>query len=685
MASPTLAKRLERRVSELASLPVRCRSRRPSRVPTVAPRFRGLGPTLSISVLLALGSGCERGAEGTTEAKPDRAATVRPANDLETAKRMLELRDFEGSAEAASKALLRDPQDLEVRWVLSQAEAGRGRAESALEYAESIDLDSRFGIRAIELRCQQLIKLDRINQAAETRLAGLTKFPNQHAWRRHAWALLNQVGRRYDASEQALALCKQGIATEAELLSLVSRGWSFPTPRMVGEDFRPKQRFRPGLGMARWHLTKQDFRAAIDQLRDESETGFSSEEARALYGRLLAETQSFGEIPGWYRGCTEATSQYADYWAALGVFLFDQREYEASARALLEATSRDPTDRFTVQRLSKVFAALDRNDDSEQFRHRGVKLSDSELAAERLFATKNNRDLRLELTNLAMELGRPFETLNWSLLMMPSGATAERNAVHRQRESFLRNADVLAMSVETALFEIDPAEFDLVGALKGLSADDGEADSGPKIGRQLARPRLTNVAAAVGLVFQWYKDFEIDLASIPIHESLGGGIAVLDYDQDGWPDVFFAQGSGEPPSDACSRSHQLFQNRSGSFFEVTAESATNDTNYGAGLAAGDVNQDGFPDLFLASLGRNRLLINNGDGTFRDATERLGPFRDRFSTSVAIADLNGDGLPELFEANYIEMEGAFVLPQKGAGRTAGLARPAFALRRRGPLV
>ena len=171
------------------------------------------------------------------------------------------------------------------------------------------------------------------------------------------------------------------------------------------------------------------------------------------------------------------------------------------------------------------------------------------------------------------------------------------------------------------------------------------------------------MASEVGLDFQWFKDVEIDLVSIPIHELPGGGIAVLDYDLDGWPDVYLAQGSGEPPTDKCTRPSLLFRNLGGTFRQATS-SQTEDHNYSSGLAAGDVNQDGFIDLLLGSVGHNRLLINNGDGTFRDATESMGAIDDRFTSSVAIADINGDTLPDLFEANYITMDEAFVLPKRG---------------------
>ncbi len=213
---------------------------------------------------------------------------------------------------------------------------------------------------------------------------------------------------------------------------------------------------------------------------------------------------------------------------------------------------------------------------------------------------------------------------------------------------------------------VDPDDYSMAPAYEALLSGGEPTRSAAELMEvtPLGKPRLVNVARSAGLDFQWYQDLQINLASIPIHESIGGGIAVIDYDLDGWPDVYLAQGSGEPPTDACTRSNLLMRNRGSKFVDVTMQAHVQDLNFGSGLAAGDVNQDGFADLLIGNLGRNRLLINNGDGRFRDATEQLGVMEDRFTTSLAIADINGDALPDLFEAIYIEMEGAFALPKVG---------------------
>lgn len=590
----------------------------------------------------------------------------RPVDHLQSAKRSLELRNWEAATEAAYKALVEDPENNDAKLVAAIAEASRGNRQIAIDLAGSIDLQSRLAEKAVDVQVAQLLALNQKSRAADVLLAAVEANPQIESWRHQSWQLLNRIGRRQEASDQALWLCRRGRASEPELLSLLSRRKSFPTPELSPTAGDDQRFFDRGLGMARWYFSKEEHRRALDEMTGEQTEGFSSAAAEALYGRLLAETQRWSEFIQWGQQTTEQTRQFADYWVALGTFFIDHQRYGASARALLEAIQIDPTDRFCCQRLAKVLDALGRPEDGEHFRRRGIDIAKTERLppemspAARVQARKN-------LMRQVMELDRPFETLAWTLLMVPSEAIDYRRKIDQQRAALLRDEDALVMASESALIGVDPNDFEYESAYEELLGEDkanlpemAVADVKP-----LAQPRLVDVASEVGLEFQWYQDLEVNIASIPIHESVGGGIAVIDYDLDGWPDVYLAQGSGEPPTDACTRSNVLMRNLGAKFSEVTRFAAVEDFNYGAGLAAGDVNQDGFTDLLLGSLGHNRLLINNGDGTFRDATFALGDVPDRFTSSLAIADINGDALPDLFEGIYIEMEGGFALPEKRA--------------------
>ncbi|MEM8668784.1 MAG: FG-GAP-like repeat-containing protein [Planctomycetota bacterium] len=627
------------------------------------------------------GGGSESASMGS-DATAGTESTSRDAENvdhLSVARRMAKLSDWEASAEAAYKALLEEPDSFDAMLLASEAEVARGNFERSLSLAETIDPEWRLGERAVFVHARSLYELGRLHEAADVFLQAAEREPSNGTWRRRAWSLLNQLGRREEASEQAESLCRAGQANNAELISLLRRTDAFPAKLPSTKE--PTDVFESGLGVARWYFTQSEFRKALDELKPQSDSKFESAAASALYGRLLAETQSLDEFPDWHANCDlEQVQKLGDYWAALGTFFFDKREYQASAKALLEAVMRNPTDRKTVQRLARVFDALGQADTAEQFRQRGIDLAQTEGLSDSLQTTTGQslveqQSLCDQLTGQLLQLDRPFEVLAWAQRMNalkasnpganPSGIAQQQQALERKRLELMDSRDARVMSREASLLGVDLDEFELGEAFAKIVGNTRPSSNEQQVTvTQLGAPRLVNVATQAGIHFQWYQDLEVNLESIPIHESVGGGIAVIDFDLDGWPDVYLAQGSGEPPTDACTRSNVFVRNEGGRFVDVTALAGAEDRNYGSGLAAGDVNQDGFPDLFVGSLGRNRLLINNGDGTFRDATDQLGDIADRFSTSLAIADINGDALPDLFEAIYIEMEGGFAKPKIG---------------------
>lgn len=641
---------------------------------------------LCVAIAVLISHGCDRGgkptgsADGpngtaaTSLASPAAVEAVSVEGLLEQARRLQQLQDYDRAMELVTKVFIQEPDNLDAKWLAAQLASARGNHQIAMELASSIDRSSRLGKMAVELQVASLIKLGRESQACDLLLEAIEAGEEVPRWRHELWRSLNRVGRRQEASTQAIQLCQLGQATEQELLSLISRSLSFPTPMMLKErkqESAADRLFADGLGKARWYYSLGEHQRAIDELNDHELSATVDAEAispavEALYGRLLAETQQWEEFRQWGSQVSEQAKGMADYWAAIGAFLIDNHKNEAAARALLEAVRRDSTDRFSVQRLSRVLFALERDEDGAQFQQRGIDINHTEREAAILYADPGHKEARSQLARHVLLLGRPFETLAWTLSMMPVGAVEPRNQVNLQRENLLRDPNALAMATETALLGVDPNDFQMDATWNELMAASGAIRNRPVVRRKpvSATPHLVNRAEELGLRFQWYKDVEIELESIPIHESLGGGVAVLDYDLDGWPDVYLAQGAGDPPTDQCTQSSLLFRNESQRFQDETEPAGAADRNYSSGLAAGDVNQDGFPDLYLGSLGHNRLLINNGDGTFRDATTQLGDAPDRFTASIAIADINGDRLPDLFESNYIEMEGGFALPKVG---------------------
>ena len=137
-------------------------------------------------------------------------------------------------------------------------------------------------------------------------------------------------------------------------------------------------------------------------------------------------------------------------------------------------------------------------------------------------------------------------------------------------------------------------------------------------------------------------------------ETLGSGCAFLDYDADGWPDILLINSMDWLGHKRQRSTLKLYHNnRNGTFTDVTQTAGLDFELYGMGVAIADYNNDGFPDIFITCVGQSRLFRNTGKGTFQDATKSAGLLNKLgFSTSAVWFDYDRDGLLDLFVCNYV---------------------------------
>jgi enediyne biosynthesis protein E4 len=188
--------------------------------------------------------------------------------------------------------------------------------------------------------------------------------------------------------------------------------------------------------------------------------------------------------------------------------------------------------------------------------------------------------------------------------------------------------------------------------------------TGPKLAANPS-PALSNfidVASAVGLNFEYVASHTSKKYLI---ETMGSGVALFDYDNDGRLDIFVVNGA--PLSDPTPKGtipHKMgprdwnrlyHQKPDGSFEDVTEKAGLQGAGYGMGVAVGDYDNDGYEDLYVTAYGRNMLYHNNGDGTFTDVTDKAGVAGGGWSTSAAWVDLDGDGLLDLIVLRYLQWD------------------------------
>jgi hypothetical protein len=227
---------------------------------------------------------------------------------------------------------------------------------------------------------------------------------------------------------------------------------------------------------------------------------------------------------------------------------------------------------------------------------------------------------------------------------------------------YTRRRDFLHLSLATLAGTIATRSGAQVGGMGGRTAT---AQARPKESGRPFDAHFTDIAAAAGLTAPViyggvdHKEYII--------EANGCGCAFLDYDNDGWIDIFLLSGTRLDGAPAGASNRLYKNNRDGTFTDVTKAAGLEAVGWANGICVGDYNNDGFDDIFCTYFGQNRLYRNMGDGTFRDVTKEAGLLESeqRWGSGCAFLDYNRDGHLDLFVANYLQFDFAHV-PRPGSG-------------------
>ncbi|QDT10301.1 FG-GAP-like repeat-containing protein [Planctomycetes bacterium K23_9] len=593
------------------------------------------------------------------ETAPDnRVRVILRANELQEANKLSE------SYDELKTLLICDPADAEVLFRMATLANAMGETANAIELLGAVPADHPdAGLAALGQSADWCMMLHRYDDAEARYEQILEQVPDAIPALRPLAFLLNRQGRRHEASHLIRKLCLQGNVTQDELHSLIAIGdamYTEPPPEQPSTDTPAKQQsgrnYYPiaPCGHARRAFHDLDFARVIELLKPVIDDSTAPPAMIALFGRAAAENQDDAMLAFWFKSLTPEVTEFADYWATLGVLDLMSQNYGSAARALGEALRRDPTDMASVSRMRQALGSLDQEDDAERWFDRWTKLR-AALDANNLVAKNANPDpSAVEQLAAALEdLDRPLEAILWRA-RIAGGKKGEHSmaSLNEQRLALLVKGNSFP-DLSSNLCGLDLQQYPLPDQSNIASANaTQESDRNGLANGQIFAAAFSNVASEIDLHHTYRVASVAQSTRFAIYQSLGGGVAVLDYDLDGLPDLYFAQGAADPPQFKNNKPNQLYRNLSKHVADTTNLAGVRGSRYTLGVTAGDWNQDGFDDIAVASIGSCLLLLNNGDGTYSERRVQQPPNPNRIPASIAIADATGDNLPDVVQLGYI---------------------------------
>jgi len=572
-----------------------------------------------------------------------------------------------GDAEGARQELLElhqeDESNSEVIELLAQIEMRHGNYSKAIGYFARVT-KPRHKACAARNRAARLAMQTGRGRATETMaLESIRLDPDQVGPRKLLLRYYFVLLRHRDLCRQSVELDRMGQLSEHDLLMrCVAHRASWDDDDHLGfleQCMREDPTNAAGRGaLARNYSTRDRIESAARVLREAPEGGteewpilLTRAELDIAAGRFEQALQSVAKLPSRADGESRAWMARAKVWTETG-------DITAAKIALENAAKIDPYDPAPSYAMARIL--IDEGADQEASLHfeRARQLRELMGFLSRL----------LEASNPAYHNAEPIHVIRHSarVALRELGFVREAEILGRAcRMDGVVSADQLKAAPPLQLFALEdlarPDRMDNAkngGRTRGITLPADDQGSPNDVVFQ-------DIATEIDLRFAY------DTGNSPyrwLMETLGGGVAVLDFDRDGWDDVYLTQGGPLPADDRdVVDIDRLFQNVEGHLArDVTRSAHLANRAFGQGCAVGDYDNDGFVDLAVCNFGQFLLFRNQGDGTFLDAGKAANIQSTEWSTSAAFSDLDRDGDLDLYVVQYLDAKFPGLMPCKFRG-------------------
>jgi tetratricopeptide (TPR) repeat protein len=603
--------------------------------------------------------------------------------DLKRSKQAMQEGRFHLARDQLSRLAASWTNQGEVYVLLGECELARGRRQAAFDAWARVPLESPHFHRAALLLATHRINSGRYTPAEEVLIRALSRPGGE---------------KDYDL-ERALSRLYRFEGRFDDVRHILRRSW-FHSPDPAGVlrelwllDHSPMP--VESWGVALDNANGDDDRVWLGRARRSTMTGQFAEAARWLN---LCESRRHDDPALWQASLdlALAADDVARFWSsathlpddritdsevlALRAWLSERQGDHETERRELEILVKDrPGNTRAVERLAALTYESGKAVDAERLHRLKAQADNAKDRMRRILLDESQMLAHAaELASLSTILNRDFDAEGWLLLEQArsigtgSGHIAfdhpaglPEALLDSARTLSARYSSLVAPSAGTAGTLADRlSDLRTVATLARAASSSAGSSYEPRPGNpSVATLRFRDDAEAVGLRFL-FDNGQTTEHLLP--ETMSGGVGLLDYDGDGWLDVYCVQGgslgarAGFPDS-ATDQHDRLYRNQgNGTFRDVTGDSGLKallrNRGYGLGVAVGDFDNDGHPDLFLTRLRTYVLLRNRGDGTFEDVTDQVGltGIRD-IPTSAAFADLDNDGDLDLYVCHYMRWD------------------------------
>lgn len=584
--------------------------------------------------------------------------TLLENRDLREAEIAFAGRNYWSARRSALEALQDNPDSSRALLLIGLSAARIHNTQEAIAYLSLVPDDGgRDAALALENRGWLLYQTGRLSDGEQCLRKVISRDRGNISAREKLVSVYLQTGRYWKARRHVVAMLRRGHFHPKTLVLLCDWGRTLN----IDDKFLEMSLHAvpddplPLLAQAIKHLGKNEAESARPQLERLVRERPEVIAAQVQLGKLLWDSGLHDEFVAWESALPDEANHHPQTWYLRGLWASSHNQFEAAARCQWEAI-RKVDHPGALSELATLLFKLNKAEQAKLVAERARLVSDISYQVN---IRLNRSDLVLDsqIPRFLTKLGRRLEAAAWCWASIELLAHSNRqpDSLDQTRRRMRELSPGLAVADATAC-EAFANRVNLSGLpLPEISDsnDLGTSEPPPAESKLANTVRFENQAVEAGLDFTYLSGIESDSDRDELYLYDGGGIGVMDFDRDGRPDLYITQGGEWPRQPDSPENDRVFQNIDGrQFADVTDSVGIDSRLYGQGVTIGDFNNDGFPDVYVANIGPNRLFENNGDGTFSAVDVAAMRSVNVWTSSCLLADLNSDGLPDIFDVNYL---------------------------------